>query len=77
LEASPLLSNLSPADFYLFPRLELAWKGRSFFDAIDITENSREELKGISENGFQECFQRFYSRWQKCIFSQGDYTGKK
>jgi hypothetical protein len=36
----------------------------------------REELKRISENGFQECFQHLYSRWQKCIFSQGGYIEK-
>lgn len=31
----------------------------------------REELKRISENGFQECFQHLYSRWQKCMVAQG------
>jgi hypothetical protein len=27
----------------------------------------------LSLNGFQECFQHLYSRWQKCIVVQGDY----
>jgi hypothetical protein len=32
-----------------------------------------EELKGLSQNGFQEGFQQLYSHWQKCIVTQDDY----
>jgi hypothetical protein len=32
-----------------------------------------EELKKLSQNGFQECFQHLYSRWQMCIAEQGEY----
>jgi hypothetical protein len=31
------------------------------------------ELKKLSQNGCQQCFQHRYSRWQKCIISQGNY----
>jgi len=30
-----------------------------------------EELKRLSQNGFQECSQHLYIRWQKCIVAQG------
>jgi hypothetical protein len=46
---------------------------RRFCDATDIIMNATEELKIISQNGFQECFQQLYSRCQKCIVAQGDY----
>ena len=57
---------LAPADFYLFLRLQAALKERRFCDAIDIINNATEELKRVAQNCFQECFQHFYSRWQKC-----------
>jgi hypothetical protein len=38
-----------------------------------VIKNATKELKGLSQNSFQEYFQHFYSTWQKCLFSQGDY----
>jgi hypothetical protein len=32
-----------------------------------------EELKRLSQNGFQEYSHRLYSRWQKCTAAQGKY----
>jgi hypothetical protein len=57
---------LAPANCYLFFRLQSALKGRRFCDAIGIINNATEELKRVSQNCFQECFQHLYSRWQKC-----------
>jgi hypothetical protein len=62
-------SDVTSADFYLFPRLKSALKGRVF---PDVTYEL-EELKKLSQNGFQECFQHLYSRWQKCIAEQREY----
>ena len=73
LEHPPHSPELDPGDFYLFPWLKSAVKGRLFCDATDIIKNATEELKRLSRNGFQECFEHFYSRWQKCIGAQGDY----
>jgi len=36
-------------------------------------KNATEELKRISQNGFQECTQHLHSRWKKFIVTQGDY----
>jgi hypothetical protein len=72
LKYPPLSPDLAPADFHLLPRLKSALKGRSFCGTTDTIENATEELKRLSQNGFQECFQHFCSRWQKCIVEQGD-----
>jgi len=45
------------------PRLKLILKGRLFCGATDITKNATEELKRLSQNGFQECFKLLYGRW--------------
>jgi hypothetical protein len=60
---------LAPVDFYLFSRLKSALKGRRFFAIIN---NAKEELKRLSQNGLQECFQHICSRWQKYIVATGD-----
>jgi len=66
-----LCTDLAPFDFYLLPWLKSALKGRRFCDVTDIIKNATEELIRLSQNGFQECFQHLYSRWQKCIIAQG------
>jgi len=58
LEHPPYSPDLIPADFYLFPPLKSALKGRRFCDATDIIKNATEELKSFSKNGFQECFKQ-------------------
>jgi hypothetical protein len=63
----PHSPDLAPAEFNLFPRLKSSLKGRYCFDASDIIKNATEELKRLSQNGLQGCFQHLYSRWQKCI----------
>jgi hypothetical protein len=73
LEHPPYSLDTAPADFYLFLQLKSAMKGRDFSVATDIIKNATEELKRLSQNGFQECFQHLYSRWRKCIVVNGDY----
>jgi len=72
LEHTPYSSYLAPADFYLFPPLKSALKGRHC-DATDIIKDGREGLKRLSQNSFQECFQNLDSCWQKCIVAQENY----
>ena len=72
LKHRPYSPDLTPADFYLFPRLKSVVKDGVI--VTDIIKNATEELKRLSQNGFQQCFQYLYSRWQTCIVLKGDYT---
>jgi hypothetical protein len=56
LDHPPFTPDLSPAGFYLFSRMKSALKGGRLCDAIDANKNVTEELKILSQNGFQECF---------------------
>jgi hypothetical protein len=73
LKHHPYSLDLAAINFRLFPPLKLAFKGQRNRNATDIIKNAKEELKRLSKNVFQECFQHFYCRWQKCIIVQGDY----
>jgi histone-lysine N-methyltransferase SETMAR len=73
LEHPPYSPDMTPANFYPFLRLKSAVRGRRVYIATDIFKNATEELKRLSQNGFQERFQHFYSCWQKRIVAEGDY----
>jgi hypothetical protein len=53
LEHPPYSPDLAAAYVYLFPRLNSALKGRRFCGATDVINNEKEELKRLSQNGFQ------------------------
>jgi hypothetical protein len=67
LEHSQNSPDLVPGNFYLLSALKSALKGRSFYNATDIIKNAMEELKRLSKDGLEKCFQRLYSRCMKCI----------
>jgi hypothetical protein len=72
LQFSPSPPDPDTADFCVFPPLKSALNGWRVCYSTDI-KNATEELKRLSQNNFQECYQRLYSRWQKCLVAQGDY----
>ena len=59
----PYSPDLAPADSYLFPRIKSVVQGRIFCEATDIIKNVKEDLKSLSQYGFQECLQQFYRCW--------------
>lgn len=73
LQHPPYSPDLSPPDFFLFPRLKNHLKGRRFANADEVTANATRALRLVSQNGFQECFQSLYTRWQKCVTAEGNY----
>jgi hypothetical protein len=48
-------------------------KVRYFFEHAEIRENAIRELRAITESAFQEAFQQWKKRWERCIASRGDY----
>ena len=70
----PLYSpNLTPADFFLFPKLKSTLKGRRFESIEPIKTNLLAHLRSIPKTAFQECFRTLKKRWQRCIHSRGEY----
>ena len=69
----PYSPDLAPADFFLFPKLKSTLKGRRFQTVEEIKENSLQDLRGIPQNTFQDAFQNWKKRWERCIKSGGEY----
>jgi hypothetical protein len=48
-------------------------KSAVFFEHAEIQENAIRDLGAITESAFQETFQQWKKRWERCIASRGDY----
>jgi len=48
-------------------------EGSRFQTTEEIQENAKRELRAITESAFQEAFQQWKKRWERCIASRGDY----
>jgi hypothetical protein len=44
-----------------------------FFEHAEFQENAIRELRAITESEFQEAFQQWKKRWERCIASRGNY----
>jgi hypothetical protein len=48
---------------------------RRISDKEEIRENAMREPRAITEIAFQEAFQQWEKRWERCIASRGDHFG--
>lgn len=59
--------------FLPVPKLKMKSEGNRFADSVEGIENATRQLKTLSENAFQECFEHLYERWNKRINAGGEY----
>jgi len=69
----PYSPDLSPCDFFLFPRLKNHLKGRHFGTLDNIQKSVTDELKGIPAEVFQHCYEQLKQRLRRSVAAQGNY----
>jgi transposase len=70
----PLYSpELSPSDYFLFPKLKMNLKGLHFVDVAEIQEALTDELKKVKKEEFSAAFQNLYDRAKDCVYANGAY----
>jgi predicted acetyltransferase len=70
---TPYSSDLAPCDFFLFPKLKLKLKGRRLYTIEEIQAESQRVLDTLTEEDFQEAFQK-WKRWRDlCLQAEGNY----
>jgi len=69
--------DLSPPDYFLFPKLKTKLKGLQFADVADIQEAVTDELKKVQKEEFSAAFQKLYDSAKACIYSNGAYFEPK
>jgi len=65
--------DLSPYDFFLFPRLKNHLKGRHFITLGNIQKSITDELKAILAEAFQHCYEQWKQCLRCCVAAQGNY----
>ena len=73
IQHPPYSPDLSPCDYFLFPRMKIDLKGKRFESIDDVKKASQKALQGIPEKLFHDSIYRLQDRWNRCIDAGGDY----
>jgi hypothetical protein len=65
--------DLTPCEFFLFPKMKLKLKGRRFDTIEEIQAELQRVLDTVTEKDFQEAFQKWRRRWDRCVHVGGNY----
>jgi hypothetical protein len=65
--------DLAPCDIFLFPKIKLKLKGRRFDTIEEIQAESQRVLYALTEKDFQEAFQKWMKRRDRCVHAGGNY----
>jgi histone-lysine N-methyltransferase SETMAR len=69
----PYSPDLSPPDYFRFPKLKMKLKGLHFADVAEILETVTDELRKVQKEEFSSAFQRLYDREKACIYANEAY----
>ena len=65
--------DLSPCEFFLFPKLKFHLKGCHFGTLENIEKALTDQLKAIPVSDNQRCYEESERRLRRCVASQGNY----
>jgi hypothetical protein len=58
VSSSTLFTDLAPCDFWRFPKVKMAMKGKRFEWIQDIEAATKTQLKTLTKKDFQNCFRK-------------------
>ncbi|PNF17611.1 hypothetical protein B7P43_G13712 [Cryptotermes secundus] len=68
----PYSPDLAPCDFFLFPKMKIKLKGRRFDTVEEIQAETKTVLNTLTKKDFQDAFEKWQKRWDRCMCSQED-----
>jgi len=66
---TPYSPDLSPPDYFLFPKKKMKLKGLHFADVAEIQVAVTDELKNVQKEEFSAAFQKLYDRAKACMYA--------
>ena len=69
----PYSPDLSPPDYFLFPKLKTNLKGLHFGDVTVIQEAVTDKLKKVQKEEFSASFQKLYESVKAWKYANGAY----
>ena len=73
LDHPPYSSDLTPTDYFLFPKVKSHLKGRLFDSFSDIQKAVTSTLNAIAKDDFYKGIQELYDRANPCVQLEGMY----
>ncbi|CAH2009639.1 unnamed protein product [Acanthoscelides obtectus] len=77
LDHPPYSPDLSPSDFFTFPKIKNILRGQRFQlpeEAVDALKNA---VLDLPTNDWNKCFENWFKRMQMCINLRGEYFQKQ
>ena len=71
----PLIHQICPSDFHLFPKMRKPLAGRHFANDNEVMRVV-EEFLGFQQEFFSSGIKALQHRWGKCVALEGDYVEK-
>jgi histone-lysine N-methyltransferase SETMAR len=68
--------DLTPSDFYLFPKLKLFLAGQRFSSNQEAIAAVERYFTNFTKNHYRDGIMALEHRWNKCISLKGDYIKK-
>ena len=65
--------NLSPCNFFLFPKLTKQLRGIRFNDDNEMLTALEQAIDSLTKEDFKNCFEDWFIRMHKCIGAEGQY----
>jgi histone-lysine N-methyltransferase SETMAR len=69
----PYSPDLSPTDYFLFPKLKMMLKGLHFADVAEFRKSVTDELKKAQKEEYSAAFHKLYHHAKACIYANGAY----
>ncbi|UYV74571.1 hypothetical protein LAZ67_12000174 [Cordylochernes scorpioides] len=73
LPQPPYSPEMSPPDFFLFPKVKRCLKGNRFDDFPNIQRAVTKALTGITPTDYSGAYEAWKTRWQRCVDAQGEF----
>jgi len=73
LQQPPYSPDLTPCNFYLFPKMKSVLKGTHFVSVENVNAKTMKILNSLTEYDLRNCFEHWQHRMQLCVNPKGNY----
>ncbi|CAH2003731.1 unnamed protein product, partial [Acanthoscelides obtectus] len=77
LDHPPYSPDLSPNDFFNFPKIENRLPGQRFQSTEEADDAFKNAVLDLPANEWNKCFENWFERMQMCINLRGKYSEKQ
>ncbi|CAH1982423.1 unnamed protein product [Acanthoscelides obtectus] len=77
LDHPPYSPDLSPNDFFTFPKIKNRLRGQRFQSPEEAVDAFKNAILDLPANEWNKCFENWFERMQMCINLRGEYFEKQ